>query len=57
MNKPDLYGIELVPSLVVDMESGPRPTFNSPIAANEKRFEFSNEEEDAEESFNSVNIE
>jgi hypothetical protein len=58
MNRPELYGIELIPALVEDEELGERASFNSPKAENEKKFEFAEEEEgdERQDSFSSVNI-
>ena len=60
MNKPELYGEELVPKVTEDVEIAERGVFNSPKAAEDKKFEFGKDEGDEEldqnDSYSSVNI-
>jgi hypothetical protein len=56
MNRPELYGVDLVAPLAEEKDLGPRGEFNSPKAETEKKFEFADDENDREDSYSSVNL-
>jgi hypothetical protein len=56
MNRPELYGVDLISPLAEEPDIGPRAEFNSPKAEHEKKFDFGEEEADREDSYSSVNI-